>query len=351
MASPNPAVVPPGTTTLPDLYKMPFYIQQGDGGGTASLAEIMTYLGQPMAQANIDKAIRRDDTYVAPEDMIQFARDNGLEAEEYNNGTWDQVKAMIDSGHPVQAAISTDISSSGNLGGDALRYINITGYGTDPTTGQEYITYHDPLQGTEQRMSVSDFEKTWGAVGGGYKNYFQAYGPPGSHLPQGTDSLYSNANSGLQGRQGALNGVANILNGWDRWAGPGNQLPSFLHGVLQVGGAIPQAFVCFGGEVLQLGAGWLHDKVDQIPVLRNVVQPVTDLVSGAGAAIADVGNAFGESMDALGGGLEDLVHGDGRKALRKLGDAAKDLGSGVAHAAVDTVSEIGHSVADFFSGW
>jgi hypothetical protein len=283
--------------------------------------------------------------------MIQFARDNGLEAEEYNNGTWDQVKAMIDAGRPVQAAISTDISSSGNLGGDALRYINITGYGMDPATGEEYLTYHDPLQGTEQRMSFSDFEKTWGAVGGGYKNYFQAYGPPGSHLPPGTDSFYSNANSGLQGRQGALNGVANILNGWDRWAGPGNQLPGFLHGVLQVGGGIPQTFVCFIGEVLQLGSGWLHDKVDNIPVLRNVVQPVTDLIGGAGAAIADVGNGVGESMDDLGAGLEDLTHGDGRKALHKLGDAAEALGGGVVHAVVDAATDVVHSVSDFFSGW
>jgi uncharacterized protein YvpB len=335
---------------------MPFYIQQGNACGTTTLAEIMTYLGKTMTQVDVDKAIRRDNVFTAPEDMIQFARDNGLEAEEYNNGTWDQVKQQIDAGHPVQALVEGDASVPvmdgsyrGNFSVNGLHYIAITGHGTDPATGQDYVVYHDPNRGTEQRMSVSDFEKMWGNVPGGYHNYYQAYGAAGSNLPEGTDSIFNDANSGIQGTQGTLNGVANILNGWDRWAGNGNQLPSFLHGVCEVAGGIPQTVFCGIGAGLQLGSGWLHDKVDGIPVVQNIVQPFTDFVSGAGAGIADVANGVGESMDDVGSALEDLTHGDGRKALNKLGDAAESLGSGVAHAAVDAVTDVGHAISDLFS--
>jgi len=76
---------------------------------------------------------------------------------------------MLDSGHPVQAMVNGDTSISVTDGGrpgqfsvGALHYIAITGHGTDPATGQEYITYHAPNRLTEQRMSISDFEKIWG---------------------------------------------------------------------------------------------------------------------------------------------------------------------------------------------
>jgi len=352
----TPSVDVNGTTLLPNIQNMPFYIQQGNACGTTTLAEIMTYLGKTMTQSDIDKAIRRDDTFTAPEDMIQFARDNGLEAEEYNNGTWDQVKHQIDAGHAVQALVEGDSSvpvmngaSNGNFSVSGLHYIAITGYGTDPSSGEDYVVYHDPIRGTEQRMSVSDFEKMWANVPGGYHNYYQAYGATGSNLPEGTDSIFNSANSGIQGTQGTLNGVANILNGWDRWAGPGNQLPSFLHGVSEVAGGIPQTVMCGIGAGLQIGSSWLQSKVSGVPVLQNLVLPITDVVGGAGAALADVGNGIGESMDDVGSSLEDLAHGDGRKALDKLGDAAEDLGSGAAHAVVDSVTDVGHAIADLFS--
>ena len=145
-----------------------------------------------------------------------------------------------------------------------------------------------------------------------------------------------------------MNGVANILNGWDRWTGNGTEFPDFLHGVCQVAGGIPQTVLCGLSAGLQLSTSWLHDKVDGIPVLKNIVQPLMDWAGAAGAGVADVANGIGESMDDFGGALEDFAHGDGRKGLDKLGDAAKDIGSGVAHAVVDTFSEIGHGVADLF---
>ena len=50
-----------GTTYLPNVGNMPYYEQQGNACGTTTLAEIMSYLGVPMTQADIDAVIRRGD--------------------------------------------------------------------------------------------------------------------------------------------------------------------------------------------------------------------------------------------------------------------------------------------------
>jgi hypothetical protein len=343
----------PSDTTLPGLGNMPFYIQSGNSSGDTSLAEIMTYLGKTMTEADVQKALGD----ASPQDMLRFARDNGLEAEEYNNSSWDQVKQQIDQGHPVQALINGDPSGTENeitagnglaVSGNDLHYINITGHGTDPSTGEEYITYHDPHLGTEQRMSVSNFEQFWGDVPGGFHNYFQAYGPKGSDLPPGDDA-FQNAGGGLQGTQGTLNGVANVANGWNLFSAKGANLPDMLHGAFEFAGGIPQTGLCFVSQGIQEGSSWLHDKVSGIPVLQNIVQPLTDLTGGIAGGAADIANGFGESMNDLGGAFSDLLHGDGHKALDKLGNAAEDLGSGVVHSVTDAASSVGHAIEDLFS--
>jgi predicted double-glycine peptidase len=347
--------VTPAAATLPDANNMPYYLQQGNACGTTTLAEIMTYLGKKMDQADVDKGIRRLDTFTAPEDMINFARQQGLEAEGYNNSSFDEIKAMIDAGHPVQAMVEGDSSvsvtngtSNGKFSVDGLHYINITGYGTDPATGEEYVTYHDPNRLTEQRMSVSDFEKMWGNVNlegfsGGFKNYFIAYGDQGADLPPGRDT-------GTEGAQGTLNGVVNFTNGIDRIFSP-DSWGGFVHGLFEVGGSVPQALGSFSGAVLQISGSWINNQVNGIPVLQNIVKPVGDLMNGTGAVIGDLSNSVGEFTDDIGGAFEDLSHGDGGKFVDRLGDAATDIGSGVVNAVKDTADSVVDTVVDVFSGW
>jgi len=337
-----------GTTTLPNVGNMPYYVQKGNSCGTTTLAEIMSYLGVPMTQADVDKGIRRMNTFTAPDDMIEFARDHGLEAEGYNNGTWEEVKSMIDAGHPVQAMVNGNDSVSVNGGSesfsvDGLHYIAITGYGTDAATGEEYVIYHDPNRGTEQRMSVSDFEKMWGDVPGGFDNYFVAYGGPNANLPPGRDD-------GIESTLGVLNGVTNVTNGLDRIFCP-DSFGGFLHGIAQVYGGVFQTVGSFVGGLFQLGAGWLSNAVEGIPVLENIVQPITDIVNGFGAVIGDVFNGFGEAWDSVGGAFESLFDGDVGGFFEGLGDAVGDVVGGVVDAVGDAVDAVGDAVSDFFSGW
>jgi len=337
-----------GSTTLPNVGNMPFYVQKDNSCGTTTLAEIMSYLGVPMTQADVDKGIRRMNTFTAPDDMIEFARDHGLEAEGYNHGSWEEVKSMIDAGHPVQAMVNGDSSVSVNGGSskfsvDGLHYIAITGYGTDPATGEEYVIYHDPNRNTEQRMSVSDFEKMWGDVPGGFDNYFVAYGPKGANLPPGRDD-------GIESTLGVLNGVTNVTNGLDRIFSP-DCFGSWIHGFPQfVGGAV-QTVGSFVGGLFQLGAGWLNHAVEGVPVLENVVQPIGDLVNGVGAVIGDVFNGFGEACDSIGGAFESLFDGDVGGFAEGVGDAVGDVVGGAVDAVGDAANAVGDAVSDFFSGW
>jgi hypothetical protein len=337
-----------GTTTLPNVANMPYFKQEGNACGTTTLAEIMSYLGVPMTQADVDKGIRRMNTFTAPDDMIEFARDHGLEAEGYNHGSWEEVKSMIDAGHPVQAMVNGDDSVSVNGGKesfsvDGLHYIAITGYGTDPATGEEFVIYHDPNRKTEQRMSVSDFEKMWGDVPGGFDNYFVAYGPKGADLPAGRDD-------GIESTLGVLNGVTNVTNGLDRIFSP-DCFGSWVHGFPQLFGGAVQTVGSFVGGLFQLGAGWLNHAVEGIPVLENIVQPFGDLVNGFGAVVGDVFNGFGEACDSIGGAFESLFDGDLGGFAEGVGEAVGDVVGGVVDAVGDAVDAVGDAVSDFFSGW
>jgi hypothetical protein len=234
-------------------------------------------------------------------------------------------------------------NSQGHFSVDGLHYIAITGYGTDPATGEEYVTYHDPNVDKEQRMSVSDFEKMWGGVPGGFKNYFIAYGPNGANLPPGN-------NDGIQGTQGTLSGVTNITNGISRIYPPLGFGPEF-HGIFETVGGVVQTVGCGVSAGLQLGAQWLNQKVDGIPVLQQVVQPVGDFVNGAAAAAADVFNGFGESCNDAGAAWEKLCDGDFKGAAEKAGDAVADTVKGAYDAAKDTVNSIGDAISSFCHGW
>jgi hypothetical protein len=197
-------------------------------------------------------------------------------------------------------------------------------------------------------MSVSDFEKMWGNINldglsGGFKNYFIAYAPQGTNLPDGRDD-------GIQGTQGTLSGLANITNGLSRIYPPVS-FGSEVRGICDVFGGAFQAVCCGVSAGLQMGASWLNNEVEGIPVLQNLVQPLGDVVDGAAASAADVCNGIGESFDDTGAAIEKLCHGDFKGFAEGLGDATGDVIGGAADAVKDAAGSVKDAVVDFFSGW
>src|SRR5688572_21378456 len=191
---------PAGATQhhLPDVGKMDF-IDQGDsnGCGSTSLAMVLSYFDINISREDIDKAIRRANNSLGatPQDEIEFARKQGLEAEGYNNGSWEQVKSMIDQGYPVMASVtgmgisemnSDSYTPSGTKLPDGRHQIVITGYETGPD-GKEYVLFHDPnsgdtdkSKGVEKKISLDDFKRAWGKSDFGVKNYFMVFAPEGT---------------------------------------------------------------------------------------------------------------------------------------------------------------------------
>jgi len=351
----NAMISNPNVHHIPDVGKMP-WLDQGSANacGTTSLAMILSYLtGQPFSKDQIDSAIRRWDTFTAPNDLIDYARSHGVEAEGYNHGSWGDVKNMIDQGYPVEAVINADYSYPDGGSVSGLHYIAITGYETDPATGQEYVLFHDPNlgddpataanEGQEMRLPVSEFEKMWGDVGFGFDNYYMAFGPPGANLPPGNDD-------GLEGVMGTLEGITNITNGLSRIFEP-DSFGGFVHGLFEFPAGIVQTVGCGIGGGISLAGQWLNDVTEGIPVVENLVQPLGDIVNGVGAAVGDFVNGIGEGVDSFGGAFESLFDGDIEGFGSGLWDGITDIGGGIVDAVGDVVSGIGDAVSDFFSGW
>ncbi len=343
-----------GERYLPHVGTMP-YLDQGSANacGTTCLAMAMTYLGVPRTHEQIDSDIRRWDTFSSPNDLIDYARRRGLKAEGYNRGTWQDVKAHIDQGHPCICVIQADYTypppHGGNLNG--LHYVVITGYGRARKTDAEFAVFHDPNVGNDpvtgtggfdMEAFLNDFDGLWDNVGWGFHNYYIALADKKSRLPAGNDD-------GIEGVLGTLDGVTNITNGLDRmWTIDPRQ---FVHGLLQFAGGVIQTVVCGIGALIQLGGQWLKGIVDNVPVLRNIVQPIGDLLNGVGAVLGDLGSAIGNVFADAGAFVEDLFSGNLAGAASDVGNAITDAASGIANAVSDAASAVGNAVSDFFSGW
>jgi hypothetical protein len=329
---------------------MPFLTQGPTNDcGPTSLAMVLNYYGIPDSRQDIDEAIHRGDNGVGgtPEDEMQYAEDRGLEAREYNNGTWEEVKSMIDQGYPVMASITG--SSEPETGGDAgdtlpngRHQIVITGYDKGPD-GKEYVEFHDPNHNKLEKLSVDDFKKVWGKEDFGVKNFFMVFAPKGTNLP-------ASRMDGAQGAMGTLNGAANLCNAFDRLFHPDN-FGDWVHGIPELAGGLVQTVGCGVGALFQLGAEKLRGLVDGVPVLRNVVEPFTDIVSGFGGCVADVFNGWGKAFNDVGGAFDDLCHGRVADAVGDVGKAAGDVVKGVGNAIGDAASAVGNAVSDVFSGW
>jgi len=308
---------------------------------------IMSYLGVPETKDSIDDVIRRMDIFTSPNDIIGFARDNGLEAEGYNNASWDELKGQIDAGHPCECLIESDTSLGGSANG--AHYVAVVGHETDPATGQEYVLYHDPNYGGPpqqlQKVPVENFQKMWNSVSElpGAHNFYIAFGKDGTDLPP-------SRLDGMEGPLGTADGIANAANGLNRLYSP-DSVGDFVHGIPQLIGGAFQTVGCGIGGGIQLGAQWLNDKVEGIPVLENIVQPLGDIFNGAGAVVSDVFNGFGEACDDFGGALGDLFDGNFSDAASKAGDVVTDVAGAVADAVGDAASAVGDAISDVFSGW
>jgi hypothetical protein len=341
-------LLPGQERTIPNDDSMPdFYQGQTNGCGTTSLAMIMSYLGVPETQGDIDAAIRRADIFTNPTDILDFARSKGLSAEGYNHGSLDQLKGFIDQGIPCQALI--DVTGDGNPAN--MHYVAVVGYGKD-SSGNPYVKIHDPATGQTTDVPESQFEKQWSNTPFGFDHYFNAFAPGGTQLPP------SNFD-GIEGTLAAADGLTNVTNGFERLVHP-NNVGDFVHGLFQVPGGVVEGIGGAVGTGIELGADWLKNATKDIPVLGSIVAPISDVLHGVGAGVGDVFRGVGSAIDDIGGAFGSLFSGDfggffgglfnGAGSLFSgLFNGVGDVLGGVAQGFGDAVSSVGNAISSGIS--
>lgn len=382
---------PASETQLPNVANMPF-LDQGtsNGCGTTSLAMVMSYLGVPETKAQIDAVIRQMDIFTSPEDMTGFATSHGLQAQGYNNGIWENIESFIPLGQPCICLINANYSYPDNSTINGLHYVAISGFGVDPTNNQRYAIFHDPnFTASEMVLFESQFVQMGDNIGWGFRDYFMAFSTFASKEP-----LPPGNRDGIQGVLGTLEGVTNITNGLGNIFNP-SSVGSIFHGIFQFAGGIVETIGSGVGTLLQVGGQWLRGVVADIPVLRNIIQPIGDIINGVGAIVGDVFNGVGAIINDIGKGIGGVVDAFVNGVIgvgRNLGAAFAALGRGniagfvggiaaaigsvvtavagavtavvntvanvvsdaattVVNAVSDAASAVGNAVSDFFSGW
>ncbi len=311
--------------------------------GTTALAMILNFFGANTTPGDIDNEIRRMNVGVAPERIIDYARDQGYNAEQYNNGSWEELKGFLDRGIPCMCQIDPDSPDNFNT-----HYVDVVGYRTNEK-GEEIVIVQDPSKNTgPTEMTKDDFMKKWGNlnienVENGYNNFFIAIAPAGTTLPP--SRVDENAAAS------ALDtGKSDLTNGLDRMFSPDNFGDPFQGFFESLGGV----FGLVGGGVgfgIWKAGDWLNDLVEGIPVLENLVQPFGDIFEGVGEGVADIFNAVDNVAKDVGDMFGSLFEGDFGGAAQSAVDVVGDAVGGVVDAVGDVAGGVVDAVGDLFSGW
>jgi uncharacterized protein YvpB len=183
-AGASPAVEPAAQSTKPESDRValssgvsarnlldfrPFLQNQNANGttngcGTTSLAMVLSaWQNQPGAytRETIDASIRRFNAPTSPQNIVDFAQQQGFRAVAQNNGSVDNLKRFIDQGVPVQIMYDPD----GNGADSTLHYVVVTDYQADATGNVTSLVLADPWGGKMKTVPVDEFKRRWDDLG------------------------------------------------------------------------------------------------------------------------------------------------------------------------------------------
>ncbi len=206
-----------GVTTDPATGGRPDFAQ-GDTNacGTVALAIALHRLGMDVPVTDIDRAIRNFDLYTPVPAILDYARGQGLQAQVYNQGSFEGLQRDLAAGR--QVLVLTDVGgygANGDLqpGGKndlATHWMVVTA--AFEQHGERYVSYMNPW-GTKETLPYAQFEALWRDVHAlnmptGYDRTYVLIDRPGAQaLPP------SNAQS-LTAINNATGGVSNVVNGF-----------------------------------------------------------------------------------------------------------------------------------------
>lgn len=199
-----------------NLKQMEVLTQKGPACGTTSLAMIIRFLTQDsgITPQDIDKEIRKlPGMFSAPLDLIAYARRKGLQAEEYNHNSLQQVEDLVAQGIPVMPLL--DLTPDNALDFDQWHWVVVIA--VEKTDGEKVLFINNPW-GRQEKWREEKFLKEWACLKllgltFGYNSYFIAIGAPGDSLPPRRAEGVGPANAITKGIADILNGFASVRQG------------------------------------------------------------------------------------------------------------------------------------------
>jgi len=194
-----------------NLKLMEVLTQKGPACGTTSLAMIIRFLTEDntLTPEDIDKEIRKlPGMFSAPTDLIAYAHRKGLQAEEYNCSSLQQLEGLVAQGIPVMPLL--DLTPDNALDFDQWHWVVVVAI--DETDGQKVLIINNPW-GRQEKWGQEKFLKEWSCLRllgltFGYNNYFIAIGTPDDSLPPRHTEDVGAANVITKGLADVLNGFA-----------------------------------------------------------------------------------------------------------------------------------------------
>ena len=141
---------------------VPFFKQEKDGCGAASIAMVMQYWlnqQQKPAEAQADPLEIQHTLYskeghgIYASDLEHYFQDHGFQTFSFA-GTWDDLKQHLEKGRPLIVALKPSER------GASLHYVVVTGLDWEHGT----VLVNDPAQRKLLKQARADFEKQWSAV-------------------------------------------------------------------------------------------------------------------------------------------------------------------------------------------
>lgn len=143
-----------------ELLITPIHQGQTNGCGTAALAMALNALnsqGRQFTQAMLDKDYRRFNSFTSPGILAEAARAAGFFAEVCHRMTLAEIRNHLSAGRLILALHSVNGRVSG------LHYVLVSGFWTDPQSGETSLVLWDPAPSTNQRkiLPYRDFEQRY----------------------------------------------------------------------------------------------------------------------------------------------------------------------------------------------
>jgi len=196
-----------------NLKQMEVLTQKGPACGTTSLAMVIRFLCQDcsIAADDIDKEIRRlPGMFSAPADLMVYAQKKGLQAEEYNHNSLQQMQDLVSQGIPVMPLL--DLTPDNAL--DFRQWHWVVVVAMEGSNGRETLVINNPWS-RQEKWRKQKFLKQWAhlkllGLTFGHSNYLIAVGTQDDKLPPHRTEGVGPANTITKGLADVLNGFARI---------------------------------------------------------------------------------------------------------------------------------------------